>query len=159
MDILSDVENVDIMIGSYSRDDERKDHSEREVNMDSGSIRPQQNSNLVKKDFGSLLNTNSRENSELINETTKMISEEMSNQMSRKLNEIKSNLYSQIQDAIITAVVEKVLPSIQSTLDTEGRGNFTAVDRSPVGYNGAPKFIMLRERWKISPKRFSNEKL
>ena len=50
--------------------------------MDSGSTRPQQSSNLFGEDFRSLLNTNSRENSEMTIETTRMISEENSNQMS-----------------------------------------------------------------------------
>ena len=38
--LLSDVENVDIMLGSYSRDDEENNDSEDEVNSDSGSSRP-----------------------------------------------------------------------------------------------------------------------
>ena len=100
---MSDVENVDIMLGNYSRGDERNDQSDSELNLDSGSIRPQQNSNLVGEYFRSLLNTNSRDNSE----STRMISEEIPNQMSGKLNEIKSSLNSQIQDAITTAITEK----------------------------------------------------
>ena len=47
LDMMFDVENVDIMQGSYSREDERNDQSDREFNLDSGSISPQQNSNLV----------------------------------------------------------------------------------------------------------------
>ena len=47
MDLMSDVENVDIMLGSYSRDENGNDGSENEVSLDSGSSRPQQNSNLV----------------------------------------------------------------------------------------------------------------
>ena len=58
LDIMSDTENVDIMLGSYARDEERIEQSENESN------RPHQNSNLV-EDFRSLLNTNSRENSEV----------------------------------------------------------------------------------------------
>ena len=53
--------------------------------------------------------------------------------MSRKLNEIKDSLNSQLQDAITSAKTEKVLPSIQNTLDTQGRANFTVVDQ---GFNG-----------------------
>ena len=41
LDIMSDVENVDIVLGSYSRDDERNDQSGDELNSDSGSSRPQ----------------------------------------------------------------------------------------------------------------------
>ena len=127
---MSNVENDDIMLGSYSREDGRNDQSESEFNLDSGSTRPQQSSNLVGEDFRSLLNTNNRENSEMTIETTRMISEGTSNQLSRKLNEIKSSLNSQIQDAITTAMAEKVLPSTQNTLDTQGRANFTVVPRA-----------------------------
>ena len=82
----------------------------------------------------------------------------MSNQMSRKLNEIKNSLSFQIQDAIHSAIAETVLPSIQNTLEMQGRDNFTTADRGsiglhdsanllispretegPVGYNGTPK--------------------
>ena len=73
--IMSDVENVDILLGSYSRDDEGVEQSESELNLDSGSNRPHQNTNLVGEDFRSLLNTNSRENSEMIIETTRLFSE------------------------------------------------------------------------------------
>ena len=102
--MLSDVENVDIMLGSYSRYDEENDFSENGVNLDSGSNRPQQSSNVIGEDFRSLLNTNSRESSKITIETTRMINEEISNQMSRKLNEIKSSLNIQIQDAISSAI-------------------------------------------------------
>ena len=92
LDMLSDVENVDIMLGSYSRDDEENNASENEVNLGSASSRPQQSSNDIGEDFRSLLKTNSSENSEATIETTRMINEEISNQMSRKLNEIKTSI-------------------------------------------------------------------
>ena len=130
MDLMSDVEKVDIMLGSYSRDENGNDGSENEVNLDSGSSTPPQNSNLVgEEDFRSLLNTNSRENSDITVETTRMISEKLSSQMSRKLDEIKNSLNFQIQDAINNAITEKVLPSIQNTLEKQGRLGLTVVDR------------------------------
>ena len=89
---MSDVENVDIMLGNYTRDDEENNISENQINLDSGSNRPQQSSNVIGEDFRSLLNTNSRENSEAIIETTRLINEEISNQMSRRLSEIKTSL-------------------------------------------------------------------
>ena len=109
LDMLSDAENVDLMLGSYSRDGEENNNSENEMNLDSGSSRPQQSSNIIGEDFRSLLNTNSRENSEITIETTRMINEEISNQISRKLNEIKTSLNSQIQDAITAAITSTVL--------------------------------------------------
>ena len=102
LDMLSDVENVDIKLGNYSRDNEENNASENEVNIDSGSNQPQQSSNVI-DDFRSLLNTNSRENNEITIETTRMINEENSNQMTRKLNDIKNSLNVQIQDAISCA--------------------------------------------------------
>ena len=138
LDILSAVENVDIMLGSYSRDDDRNDQSEKELNLDSESSRPQQNSILTGDDFRSLLNTNRRENSEMTIETTRTIGDEIANQFSRKLNEIKSTINSQIQDAITTAIAEKVIPSIQNTLGMQGRANYTSVDRWSTGFQESP---------------------
>ena len=109
------------------------------MNLDSGSSRPQQNSNVIGADFRSLLNTNSRENSEITIETTRMISEEISNQISRRLNEIKTSLNSQIQDAISNAISEKILPCIPNTLGTQGRGNNTVVDHETNGLQDSTK--------------------
>ena len=139
LDMMSDVENVDIMLGSYSRDDEENDISENGINLDSGSSRPQQSSNVIGEDFRSLLNTNSRENNEITIETTRMINEEISNQMSRKLNEIKSSLNIQIQEAISSAITEKILPSIQNTLEMQDRVNHTIVDRGSIGLHDSSK--------------------
>ena len=75
--IMSDVENVDVMLGSYSRDDENN-ASEDGMNLDLESNRLQQSSNVIGEDFRSLLNTNSRENSQVTIETTRIISDEVS---------------------------------------------------------------------------------
>ena len=139
LDMLSDVENVVIMLGSYSRDDEEVNISENGVNLDSGSSRPQQSSDLIGEDFRSLLNTNSRENSEIAIETTRLINEEISNQMSRKLNEIKASLNSQIQDAITAAITSTVLPSIQNTLGMQGRPDFTLGHPGSNGLHPSPR--------------------
>ena len=37
LDIISDVENVDVMLGSYSGNTEGNDHNESELNLDSAS--------------------------------------------------------------------------------------------------------------------------
>ena len=140
LDIMSNVENVDIMLGIYDGDDERAEQSESELNLDSGSNRLHQNPNLVGEDFRSLLNTNSRENSEVTVETTRLINEEISNQMSRRLNEIKSSSNSQIQKAISAAIADTVLPSTQNTLKMlQGRTNFAMVDRESNGLRHSPK--------------------
>ena len=136
--IMSDVENVDVMLRSHSRNDEGDDQSENELNLDSESSRPQRNTNLTGEHFRSLL-TNSGENSEIIIETTRLINEEISNQTARKLNEIKTCLNSQIQDAITAAIKNTVLPSTNNTLDMHGRTNFTVVDQDSNGLHLGPK--------------------
>ena len=138
LDIMSDVEIVDIMLGSYSRDD-KHNASGSEIILDSGSNRPQQSSNAIGEDFRSLLNSNSRENSQVTIETTRMINEEISNQMSRRLNEIKTILNFQIQDAISNAITEKILPSFQNTLQMQERSNYTTVDRGSTGLHDSSK--------------------
>ena len=110
-DMMSDVKIVDIMLDSYSKNDERNEQSDNELNLDSGSSRPQQNSNLAGEVFRSLLNTNSRENSEITIETTRNIGDEIASQVTRKVNDIKSSLNLQIQEAINTAITENV-PSL-----------------------------------------------
>ena len=59
--------------------------------------------------------------------------------MSRKLNEIKTGLNSQIKDAITAAITSTVLPSIQNTLEMQGRPKFTMVDRESNGLHPSPR--------------------
>ena len=134
---MSDNKNVDVMLGSYSRNDVGDDQSENQPNLDSESSRLQKNSNLTAEDFRSLL-TNSRENSEMTIET-RLINEKISNQMIRRLNEIKTSINSQIHNAITAAITERVLPSIQNTLDMQGRVNFTVADQGSSGLHVGPR--------------------
>ena len=129
LDLMLDEGHIDIMLGSYSRDDERDDRIDVELNLDSRSSRPQQNSNPIREDFGSLLNTNSRENSEITIETTRSISEEVTNQVARKLDYIRISSNTEIQNAISDAIAEKILPSIQNTLSSQKKGIYSKMDR------------------------------
>ena len=78
-DVRSDLENVNIMLGSYSRNVETNGYNDSDINQDSESNRLQRNSNLVGEDSGPLPNTTSRENSEITMGTTRMISDEITN--------------------------------------------------------------------------------
>ena len=51
LDIMSYVENFDIMLGSCSRDDDRNNQSEDDLILDSVSSRPQPGSYLIGKDL------------------------------------------------------------------------------------------------------------
>ena len=106
----------------------------------------------MEKTLGRYLIQIVRENSEMTIVTTRMISENISNQMSRKLNEVKSSLNSQIQDAITTAIAEKVLLFIQISFDMNRRGNFAIVDRRSNGLQRMPEAVDPQKTRKNHPK-------
>ena len=78
----------------------------------------------------SLFKTNSRENSEISVETARMINCETSSQMSRKPDEMNATLTFQILQAISSAIAQKVLPRLQSSLGSQEMGR--------VGYTEPP---------------------
>ena len=116
---MSDIENLDVMLGSYQRDNSEIQNGNDVV---PGSIRREESLNQNENDYRSYLNTNLSENSCLTVETSKAISSEISSQMSRKFEELQSILNSQILDAINTAIETRVLPSIKNIV---GRQNST----------------------------------
>ena len=113
---MSDVENSDVMLGSYSRNELENNSEDRniiEVNL--GSDRPRQDVVRNIEDLRSLLNSNSRENSETTLETVRLVNTELT----RRIEEIKRDLNSQIIESINSAINEKILPSIRNTLGSQ----------------------------------------
>ena len=108
---MSDLENVDKMLGDYPKDELKSQLEEGETERDFES-NGLQTANLISEDFRSLINTNRRENSEVTIGTTRLINNEITSQVKRKLDEIGSDLNTQILEAIISAIAERVLPSI-----------------------------------------------
>ena len=53
-DVMSDLENMDILLGNYPRKELEIQSNEREVEVDLGSNRPQQNNDPNSEDFLSL---------------------------------------------------------------------------------------------------------
>ena len=80
------------------------------------------------KDFRSLINPNSRANSEITIETVRMINNEITAQATRKLAEIREDRNSQILEVINSAIAEEVLPSIQNVLGGKESGLNSARD-------------------------------
>ena len=119
-DIMSDIENLDVMLGSYQSDYCETQNENDGVGIDSRSNRHEENSNQNENDYRPYLNTNLRENSCLTVETSKAISSEISLEMSRKVKEMQTSLNSQIIDVINFAIETRVLPSIENAV---GRQN------------------------------------
>ena len=83
------------MLGNYSRNELDSQLGERETELDLES-NGLQTANPNSEDFRSLINTNSRENSEITIETARLINNEITSQVTRKLDEIRSDLNTQI---------------------------------------------------------------
>ena len=107
LDVISDLENVNIMLGSDSRNETRNEQGESDVDSEPEFNRLQLNSNLVSEDFRSLHNTNRRESSEMTIETTRINNDEITNQVTRKLDEIRFGLNSQIREAINSQLLRR----------------------------------------------------
>ena len=114
-DVISDLENMDIMLRFYSKNDLHCQSEEKETEGDLESNRLQ-SANPTICDFRSLVNTNSRKNIEIFIETAKMIYNEITTEVTRKLGGLRRDLNTQILDDVSSANAEKLLPSIQNVL-------------------------------------------
>ena len=115
MDLMSDTENLDIMLGSYSRNELENNSMERNDEMDRESDRTRHDLVQNSEDFRSLLNSNRRENSESTVETMRLVSFEISKQM----DGLRKYLNSQIIEAVNSVINEKVLPDIRDTITSQ----------------------------------------
>ena len=91
-DVMSDIENLDVMLGNYQENEQSREGniSDREIDLELDG--QQTNTISVERNFRSLLNSNRSENCEIAAGTSRAINSEISSQMSRKLEEMKSDL-------------------------------------------------------------------
>ena len=118
-DVMLDIENLDVMLGSFQRDNSEVQDRASENEMDLGSNRREESLNHNENDYRSFLSTNISGNSGMTVETSRGISSGISSQMSRKLEEIQINLNSHISDAINPVIEKKVLPSIKNAVKNQ----------------------------------------
>ena len=81
-DVMSDVENLDILLETYSKNEINSQLSGNEDNVDWRSNERQTNTNPSGDDFRTLLNTNSIGNSDMTSETVRKINSEITSQVS-----------------------------------------------------------------------------
>ena len=115
-DVMSDIENLDVMLGNYTHSENRDQEAIDQIEIDPESRRRQQALDQNESNYRSLLNTNLSENSEITVETSRMINSEIPSQMSRKIEEMKSDLNSHILEVINSAIEERFLPSIENVI-------------------------------------------
>ena len=114
-DVMSDIENLDVMLGSYQRENNefRSENNENTLDQRSNE-REGQDRNV--EDYQTFLNNNPSENSCLTIETSRAISSEISSQMSRKFQEMQTSLNSQILDVINSAIGTGCFPASKMLL-------------------------------------------
>ena len=110
------------IIGRYSGIGFERHQSERGIEVDIEPNNLQKNADHIDS------RTNRRENSGSTVETARMDNCDVTNQVTRKLDVIKRDLTFQILEAKNSAISDKVLPSIQSNLGTQGTGENSKVD-------------------------------
>ena len=106
VDFMSDVEDLDVMLGSYSRNEMESISGDRNDEVDLASDRTRGDVVQNSEAFRSLSNSNSRENSESTIETMRLVNSEVS----RKMEELKRDLNSQIAETINSLISERILP-------------------------------------------------
>ena len=127
-DVMSDIENLDVMLRNYTHGENRDQEAIDQIEIVPESGRRQQALDQNEPNYRSLLNTNLSENSEITVETSRMINSEISSQMSRKTEEMKSDLYSHILEVINSAIEERILPSIENVITSNTEAKNTKWD-------------------------------
>ena len=115
-DVMSDIENLDVMLGNYSKSEIMDQDIVGHIEVDSESRGQRHGLGQTDGNYRLLLNTNPSENSEITVEASRMINSEIRSQMSRKLEKKKSDLNSHILEAINSAIEEKILPSLENVI-------------------------------------------
>ena len=147
LDIMSDTENLDVMLGSYPRNELGND-SDRNGEIDLGSDRTRGDPLQNGEDFRSLLNSNSRENSESTVETMRLVNSEIT----KKIDELRRELNSQLVDVINSAITEKVLPDIRNMVSNQNPVFREEVDQRSSGLNRTTEAKFVKNAWKSNSK-------
>ena len=126
-DVLSDLENMNVMLGNYPENQSTVDLNEN-VKVDSRSNGTRTDMVRNCEDFRTLLTSEDRNRCEMTMETNSLISEEISYQMNSKIDELKRNLDTQITESINSAIHDSILPSIQNSFSGQNSGLGTNVD-------------------------------
>ena len=147
LEILSDIENLDIMLGENHFNDTERDRS-----LDGTSIRRQEsitsnnlesevmNSHSDHRNLGVGTSANYGQNSASIDSQAEInkLSSELNSRISREMDEVMNSVSSQIQRAINDAINNQVLPQIQNVImagsGPETRMRWERCDERPESY-------------------------
>ena len=155
IEMLSDIENLDIMLGEnhFSRNERAESISSNRAEMPENTFgneseNDDENRYSEMRNVGPSTNANSDRNSTGGNSSAEInrLSSELNSRLSRELDEMMSSVNTQIQRAISDAISSQILPQIQSALNT-GSGHLTQ-----------NRWNVPSERLEVNSERFCNEK-
>ena len=140
-DVMSDLENIVVMLGVYPRNQLDEELEDENVEIDSSSNGPRLKKVQNCVDCRPLLNTICGNGNEFTDDTSRWISSEITNQETRKLDELKIDSNMHTIGSINSAKHETILPSLSSQSFLSGQNSRfgTNVDSSPLDIVGTPK--------------------
>ena len=133
IEMLSDIENLDIMLGEnhFSRNERDESISSNRARRPEGASEDEfenngENNHLDIGSFGPGSSFNHGQNSTVGNSSAEInrLSSELNSRLSRELDEMMSSVNTQIQRAISDAISGQILPQIHSVLNA-GSGQST----------------------------------
>ena len=118
MDMMSDFENMDVMIGNENINSIEQELSNMigieennrdiESNLQSAECEPREN------DFGHYVHENAVPRPDRFEETLESFTSEFNMRLSQEMDSMMARMHSQINRAINTAIAERVIPEIQN---------------------------------------------
>ena len=91
-DVLSDIDNMDLMQESFPEHSFERQEKASKIEVHLESRRPYGDANQIEDNFRLLLNTGTSENSEITAETRRAVILKIFSQMSKKLEELRIDL-------------------------------------------------------------------
>ena len=128
IEMLSDIENLDIMLGENHFNRSERDESltsnwarRQESTIEDEFENDDENRQLDSRDVGPSTNAKYGQNSLECNSTAEInkLSSELNSKLSGDLDEMMSSVNTQIQRAISDAISSQILPQIQTALNAE----------------------------------------
>ena len=113
-DVMSDLENIDVMLGVYPGNQSDDEIGDENVDIDSRSNGPIQEKVQTCENFRALKNTENRNGNENLDDTNRRNNSKVTNHVTMKLGELKRDFNIQIMESTNSAIHETILPSLQA---------------------------------------------
>ena len=134
MDMMSDFENMDVMIGNENTNPIDREHSNmignvgnnQDIESNPQSARYESHEN----EFGHYVHENVIPRQHRVQETLETFTSEFNMRLSQEMDSMMSIMHSQINRAINTAIAERVIPEIQNIVSSISSSGNRATEAS-----------------------------